>query len=87
MKTFLSLFFILTIAWAQAQEKIKPDWENPLVTEINKQPARATFLSYETPEKALKGENPEFRISLNGIWKFNWSENPEKRPRNFYQES
>lgn len=87
MKKLLSLFFVLIIAGAQAQEKSKPDWENPLVTEINKQSARAAFLSYETPEKALKEGNPYFRMSLNGSWKFKWSENPDKRPEKFYRNS
>jgi beta-galactosidase len=58
-----------------------PDWENPDVNQINKeQPHAFTFLAGE------KANNPMIR-SLNGIWKFKWSPNPQKRPVDFYTEN
>ncbi|HJV77948.1 MAG TPA: glycoside hydrolase family 2 TIM barrel-domain containing protein, partial [Paludibacter sp.] len=57
-----------------------PDWENPEVNGINKEKPHAfSFLAEE------KANNPMIR-SLNGIWKFKWSPNPQSRPVDFYTE-
>ena len=52
---------------------ILPDWLDPQVFEKNREPMRATFSSSQT-------EN----ISLNGIWKFNFNEQAEGRPADFF---
>ena len=54
-----------------------PEWENPEIIGINKLPYHSTL---ELP--SIK--NPE-TISLDGIWKFKWSNNPETRPVGFEQ--
>lgn len=57
------------------------DWENPDINEINKEAPHAYhFLS------ASKAENA-FVQSLNGLWKFKWSPNPQLRPADFYKEN
>ena len=57
------------------------DWENPDVNGINKEKPHAYgFLASE------KANNP-FIKSLNGIWKFKWSPDPQSRPGDFYTES
>ncbi len=80
-------------AWAQA-----PDWENEEVIAINKEPARATGLSFDDvrsairaysmkkPEDALKkwADSPYWH-SLNGQWKFHWVKSPDERPVDFYK--
>lgn len=61
--------------------QILNDWENPDINEINKEQAHAyTFLTEG------KANNPMIH-SLNGIWKFKWSPDPQSRPIDFYQES
>lgn len=55
------------------------DWENPQVIGINKEKAHATIT---LPSE--KQDNPRI-ISLNGIWKFKWSPNPETRPADFFK--
>ena len=55
------------------------DWENPQVIGINKEKAHATIT---LPSE--KQNNPLI-ISLNGIWKFKWSPNPETRPADFFK--
>jgi beta-galactosidase len=57
------------------------DWENPEVIGINKEKPHA--FGYLPGEKA---NNPLIQ-SLNGIWKFNWSPDPQSRPVNFYTEN
>ena len=64
-----------------------PEWENESVFQINREPARATFVPFATVEQALKSAatNSPFYRSLNGDWKFNWVARPELRPTNFFE--
>ncbi len=65
-----------------------PDWENPHVFEQDKQPAHATFFSYDSESAALRDDHrasPWFQ-SLNGKWKFNWVRKPQDRPRDFFRD-
>ena len=64
-----------------------PDWENPAVFRINKEAPRATFFPFATSQQALtfdKTQSP-FVKSLNGLWKFHFSKNPDERPADFYK--
>jgi beta-galactosidase len=65
-----------------------PDWENPSVVGINKEPAHATLYPFESRELALQGDpsgSAYFQL-LNGTWKFNWVRQPADRPTDFYLE-
>ncbi|MGH7951192.1 MAG: glycoside hydrolase family 2 TIM barrel-domain containing protein [Limisphaerales bacterium] len=64
-----------------------PDWENEQVLQINREPARATFIPFATVAEALNGNftNSPFYFSLNGTWKFHWVPNPDMRPTNFFE--
>ncbi|OQP63928.1 beta-galactosidase [Niastella vici] len=57
------------------------DWENPAVNGINKEKPHAYNFLFE--EKAA---NAMIR-SLNGVWKFKWSPDPQSRPVDFYQKN
>lgn len=60
-------------------------WEDPLVTSINRQPARATAYSYKTVEDALEGNREKSRLLLlNGQWDFKYAVNLEEAPKDFY---
>ena len=58
-------------------EPAVPDWENPAVLGINKLPYHATL---QLPSKWK--DCPEI-VSLDGVWKFHWSPNPESRIKGF----
>lgn len=61
-------------------------WEDPLVTGINRDPARATAYSYRTMQDALEGNRNKSRILfLNGEWDFHYSPNPGEAPVDFYK--
>lgn len=66
-----------------------PDWENPQVVGINEEPAHADFVSYPDRAAALADTGLDYRStyhqSLDGTWKFRWSENPSARPRGFFR--
>jgi beta-galactosidase len=61
------------------------DWENPAVFAVNREPARATSVSYATAQQALSATTSDRLISLNGKWKFAWSATPDERPADFYK--
>jgi beta-galactosidase len=77
----------------------KPDWENPDVVGINKEPGHCTLVPYSDIETAIKGDrkasrfykslngNCRFYKSLNGNWEFHWVSKPADRPLNFYESS
>lgn len=78
IKLFLGILFS-SINFLYAQSI--PDWENPDVNGINKEKPHAYgFLASE------KANIPTIQ-SLNGIWKFNWSPDPQSRPMDFYKEN
>ncbi|TVQ07130.1 MAG: DUF4981 domain-containing protein, partial [Bacteroidetes bacterium] len=62
-----------------------PHWEDPEVIEINKEPGRAIFHSWDNAQKAVKGDVAQaFHQSLDGHWYFHLSHNPDGRPEGFY---
>ncbi|HUV66185.1 MAG TPA: glycoside hydrolase family 2 TIM barrel-domain containing protein, partial [Sedimentisphaerales bacterium] len=64
-----------------------PDWENPEVVGINKEPGHCTLVPYRDVAEALKADRTAspFCKSLNGNWKFNWVSKPADRPMDFYK--
>jgi beta-galactosidase len=62
-------------------------WENPLVTSINRQSARATAYSYSSVADALEGNRNKSRIKiLNGEWDFKFAKNLQEAPQDFYKD-
>lgn len=63
------------------------EWQQEQNLSLNKEPARATFMTFSDLESALKilPENSSWWKSLDGEWKFNWAKNPDERPKDFYK--
>ncbi|UQZ36679.1 beta-galactosidase [Paenibacillus sp. PK3_47] len=64
-----------------------PEWNNnPEIFELNRMKAHASKMSYPSVEQALEGskESSPYYQSLNGTWKFSFSETPEQRIKEFY---
>ena len=74
LKCLLALSLGLFLG-VQAQQH---DWENHHVLQINREPARAYFMPYGTSQ----GDR---MMSLNGVWKFNWTKTPDARVTDFYK--
>ena len=85
--TFLLLgFFILgSIFKTEAQEN--PEWQNLDIVSVNTEKPHATFHVFNSENEAKKGDfgNSGNYKSLNGIWKFLFSETPDARPTDFYK--
>jgi beta-galactosidase len=81
---------------SQARQADPPDWENPRVFGIGREPMHATFVPYPDEAAARRGAlaftpgapaapGSPFVQSLNGMWKFNWVKEPSARPADFYR--
>lgn len=75
----------LAVLSAEAQ-KDKPWWLDREVNEVNTMAPRAAFFAYETENlaKADQKARSERYLSLEGKWKFNFSKDHDKAPRDFY---
>jgi beta-galactosidase len=97
MKRSLILLLALYAGMAQSATIIRQDTvkgapvpreiEDPLCLGINKLPAHATLMPYANLQQALAGNRhaSTYSQSLNGTWKFNWVDWPQKRPVDFYK--
>lgn len=85
-KSFLVIALIAFSSLAKAQTV--PDWENPAVFGINKEPARASFLTYTDKQQAIADNyaTSPWYLLLSGMWDFHWAPKPGDRPVDFYKE-
>ncbi len=88
-KKWLLTSFLSTMLFPGfAQDKpVVNEWENPAVFQINREPARATFLPFADKRSAIADlyQSSPWYSSLNGNWKFQWSPTPDQRPKEFYK--
>jgi beta-galactosidase len=64
------------------------DWENPQLTGQNREKPHATLISYPDETSAIaniKGNSPNY-LSLDGTWKFHFSNTPGERPYWFFKD-
>lgn len=69
-------------------EKEPRDWENPGVFGINKEEPHATMVSFPDRQSAfggMKAGSPNY-MSLDGKWRFHWSNTPAERPAWFFKD-
>ncbi|WP_418222667.1 glycoside hydrolase family 2 TIM barrel-domain containing protein [Clostridium isatidis] len=65
----------------------KLEWlENPEVFNINRAPAHSDHFFYEDISHVHLEDDMPLRQSLNGKWRFSYSENPSLRKKDFYKE-
>jgi beta-galactosidase len=63
-----------------------PAWQDPEVIQVNREPARAYFVPFESAALALHGDPSQsaFYQSLDGRWHFHWVRKPADRVADFY---
>ncbi|MBV9929314.1 MAG: DUF4981 domain-containing protein [Acidobacteria bacterium] len=80
----------------RARQSSPPEWEDPRVFAVNREPMHATFVPYPDEATARRGAlayapgappapASPYVLSLNGMWKFNWVKEPSVRPADFYK--
>lgn len=82
--TFAAAALYTLAAFAQ---ELPTELQTPDVVSINRMPMRASAFAFENHTLA-QGRNKEqsaYFLSLNGNWKFNWVQDPRKRPLDFYK--
>jgi len=86
MKCFFPCLFFFCAATFLVAQPI-PEWENPLISELNTEKPHATFFPFENRAKALglEGKNSTYYQSLNGMWKFFWVPALSGRPEGFQE--
>jgi beta-galactosidase len=87
IKAHAILFAVLAALIVVVAAQQPNDWENPLVSGINRLPARADSISFADEQSARQLEahrSPRFQ-SLDGNWRFSWSRSPAGAPKDFYQ--
>lgn len=72
------LLAIAALALSLAATAQQHNWENQFVLQINREPARASFTPYGQ-------ELGDRSVSLDGMWKFNWTKTPREQPHDFYK--
>src|SRR3972149_2804489 len=88
-QAFVIIFVLAVCAQPATAQVDPPDWENPAVFARNTEPPHATLVPYADQQSALAdrpSDSPWYR-SLNGPWKFHWSQTVAKRPVDFYRPS
>jgi len=87
MKKLFVLGLCLVVKYSFSQLFSFTEWQNERVVDINKEAAHATLLAFPSADLALKnnfGESPWYK-SLNGRWKFHFTNSASNRPTNFYE--
>lgn len=77
----LSTLILPLVSFGQTKT---PEWQNPLVNQINREAMHAHFVPYANAPMAKEGKSAN-RMSLNGTWDFCYSKNPSSRPAGFYK--
>lgn len=65
-----------------------PEWQSQYTTGLNKVEPHVYVLPYSSVEKLQQPggyEQSAYYMTLNGKWKFHWTKNPDKRPKDFFQ--
>ncbi len=78
----LALLSLSNGAMAQSESR----WQNVDINQQNREPRRASFFAYESLGKAQgfdKKQSANY-LSMEGMWKFNFVKDHDKRPANFF---
>ena len=79
------LLFSFSAVIAQTTEK--PEWNNELISDVNREKACQIAIPFTNEQQATKlsiEESPYYK-TLNGTWKFHWVADPKDRPEDFYK--
>lgn len=86
MNKFLSSLLVINLGISASFAQTMTEWDNPRINNINKLPARADYFPYTSSEATAQCKSSQSNyLPLDGIWKFNWVENADQRPEDFYK--
>lgn len=78
---------LFSLVCATVNAQTWTEWRDLKVNEVNRMPMHAAYYKYETPSLVITSDPSERAgiVSLHGNWKFNWVENADQRPTDFYR--
>ena len=78
----LAMLSMSSGALAQSESR----WQNVNINQQNREPRRANFFAFENLEKAQSFDKKKSAnyLSMEGMWKFNFVKDHNKRPANFF---
>ena len=82
-----TLVIAVSLAASMSIASERPHWNNIDIIRENVEAPRAHFVAWPDAESAIRGDlagNPWWQ-SLNGDWKFHYSDSPAQRPEGFYE--
>jgi beta-galactosidase len=81
--------FVILCSPLWAQDDWDGAWNDVTVTQINREEAHTLAIPFATEEDVRNNsiEQSPYFLSLNGIWKFRWTGNPETKPAGFQENS
>lgn len=84
----VALMSPIALIASEGSDANRPHWNNIEVIRENVEAPRAHFVPFTDREEALEGDPgaSEYFLSLNGNWKFHYSDSPAQRPANFFSE-
>jgi len=87
MKRITTSLCIGLIALSSTAQTLPSELQSPEIVSVNRMPMRASAFAFENRELAANRnkEASTYFLSLNGSWKFNWVQDPRKRPVDFYK--
>lgn len=87
MNRLLTLCASALLMGAGLQAQTFREWQDPAINAVNRLPMRTHYFAYPTAEEAARGEKEQSShfLSLNGTWRFNWVQDANLRPTDFYR--
>lgn len=82
----VSLCLVLLSMSSGALAQSESRWQNVNINQQNREPRRANFFAFENLEKAQSFDKKKSAnyLSMEGMWKFNFVKDHNKRPANFF---
>jgi beta-galactosidase len=87
MKKLFTIAVAALFMQAAFSQELPTELQTPGIVSVNRMPMRASAFAFEnrTLAQSRTKEQSSYFLSLNGSWKFNWVQDPRKRPLDFYK--
>ena len=83
----ITLILLALVASTTLMAQSFNEWRDPELNEVNRAPMHSSYKIFNSAEEAAGTYcdlNSPYRLSLNGTWRFNWVENADQRPTDFF---
>ena len=84
MRKITLTILMITAVLAKAQDGT--EWDNPKISNVNREAAHTVSIPYGTVDQVAKNDMTisPYYMDLDGVWKFKWVGNPANAPKNVF---